>query len=339
MDISYIKQIMLEDVDNIINLLSYYKFENIKNLRDEIRCSHDKDSNATSVRIRLVDGMPSTDFARNIRGDIFTLITESRNESLRDVINTTKSVFGILNSKNAPKKRQVIFGGIYSNIRKNNSINIDIKTYDRSLLMKYDNGLNTRFLNDGISLKTQKKFNIGFDNDTQRITVPWFSYDGDVVGIMGRINIDNCNNYKWFPIIPFSKSNVLYGFYENYHDIVSSDTIYIGESEKFVMQLDTMGYKNAVSLGGNAISDIQIKQIISTMPNNIIFCYDEGLDFDIIYSHCLKCYNLSKKFGINVGYIYDKNYDILKQGTKNSPSDLGKAAFDKLREYYVEYID
>ena len=337
MEISYIKSIMLEDVDNIVKLLYYYKFDNIKQTKSEIRCSHDRDSNSTSVRIRLVEGLPSTDFSRNIKGDIFTLIMTTRNEKLFNVINNVKNIFGIDGGKEF-KQRKPIFGGVYEGIRKRkNNIN-DYKVYDISILEIYNNGLNTRFLKDGISLRTQKKFNIGFDNDTQRITVPWTSYSGEIIGIMGRHNVDCETNYKWFPIIPFSKSNTLYGFSENYNEIINNDDIFIGESEKFVMQLDTMGYNNCVALGGNAISEMQVKQIISTMPKNIIFCYDEGLDFDIIYSHCCFCHDLCSKFGINVGYVYDINGDILKHGTKNSPSDLGKECFDKLIKNYVSFL-
>ena len=337
MEITYIKSLLLKDVESIVKLLEYYKFDNIKLTTSEIRCGHNSDSNSTSVRIKLVEGIPSTDFSRSVSGDIFTLIMDVRNQKFYDVLQVTKDILS-LDVINIVKKLP-IFGGVYSHIKRGKDYNqLDLKTYSEEILMQYENGLNTRFLKDGISLKTQKKFKVGYDYDTQRITVPWTTYDGRIIGIMGRYNGNDQVDCKWFSIISFSKCNTLYGFSENYHSLLHNDTIFIGESEKFVMQLDSMGYNNCVSLGGNAINESQIKQIISTCPSNIIFCYDEGLNFKTLYTQCMKCYSICMKFGIRVGYVLDKEGNLLKPGSKNSPSDLGKQVFDELIRQNVIYL-
>lgn len=339
MDIDYIKDKMLENEDCIIDLLEKYQFHNIRKLTNEVRCSHDVDSNATSVRVKLVEGLPSTDFSKGIKGDIFTLIMKARNTSLYEVIQTVKFLLG-LGEEVEVKKKSSLFGGVYDNIRKRKqNERVPVKTYSLQTLKDYENGFSYKFLKDGISLKSQKYFGVGYDIHTDRITVPWYSFSGELIGIMGRYNGKLSETHaKWFPVIAFSKSNTLYGFYHNYQSIVQNDTIYIGESEKFVMQLHTMGYGNCVALGGNAICDTQIKQLLSTQPKTIVFALDEGLDTNIAIANCLKVKQLGEKLGVNVGYIIDKQGKYLKPNEKQSPSDLGKTVFESLVEECIVYV-
>lgn len=339
MDISYIKEKMLESEDCIVELLELYHFHNIRKLNNEIRCSHDVDSNATSVRVRLVEGLPSTDFSKGVKGDIFTLIMNIKNASLYEVIMKVKFLLGLSDDIEV-KKKTPLFGGVYDNIRKRKGKEpVPVKTYDLKVLDDYRNGLSHKFLKDGISLMSQKYFGVGYDTHSERITVPWYSFSGELIGIMGRYNGNLSETHaKWFPVIAFSKSCTLYGFYHNYQTIVESDTIYIGESEKFVMQLHTMGYGNCVALGGNAICDTQIKQLLSTQPKSIIFALDEGLDVNIAIANCLKVKQLGHKLGVKAGYILDKQGKYLKPNEKQSPSDLGKQVFEGLVNECIIYV-
>lgn len=339
MEIDYIKHELLNNTESIVELLETYGFHNVRVFPTEIRCSHDTDSNATSVRVKLVEGLPSTDFAKNLKGDVFTIIMNIKKASFYELIQKSKYLLG-LGDNIEVKQKPKLFGGIYDSIskRKNNKPQ-DIKTYSLDILNNFKNGYSKKFLDDGISLQCQKHFNVGYDFNTDRITVPWFSFSGELVGIMGRYNgkIED-THAKWFPVIPFSKSCTLYGFYDNYQSIVESDVIYIGESEKFVMQTYTMGYKNSVALGGNNISETQIKQLISTHPKEIIFAFDEGLDMSVIISQCMKTRNLCERFNIAVGYICDINYKYLTPNSKQSPSDLGKEVFDNITRDCIIYI-
>lgn len=339
MEIDYIKELLLEKCDSIVELLETYDFHNIRSLPNEIRCSHDIDSNATSVRIKLVEGLPSTDFSRGIKGDVFSLIMNVKHVSFFEVIQKTKYILG-LGDNIQVKQKPKLFGGVYDSIgKKKSNVMLEVKTYDMKILDDYRNGYCTKFLKDGISLKCQKYFDIGYDYNSDRITVPWYTFDGQLIGIMGRYNGNLKETHaKWFPIIPFSKSSTLYGFHQNYQTIVESDEVYIGESEKFVMQLYTMGYYNSVALGGNSICENQIKQIISTQPKRIIFALDEGLDVNVTIANCLRVKELGSKFGIQVGYIFDTKNKYLELNGKQSPSDLGKQVFEKLISECIIYI-
>ena len=67
-------------------------------------------------------------------------------------------------------------------------------------------------------------------------------------------------------------------------------------------------------------------------------CYDEGLDITIILNQCMKIKKVADLLNIKVGYVYDQDNEILQQGSKDSPSDLGKENFERLVNDYVKWV-
>ena len=66
---------------------------------------------------------------------------------------------------------------------------------------------NDLFLKDGIDLTTQQKFCIGYDWNSNRIIIPEFSFEGELIGITGRYNgqdYEEWNEPKYYPIIEFN---------------------------------------------------------------------------------------------------------------------------------------
>lgn len=332
-----LKKRLMNNPHHIENILEEYDFHNIEVGSREVRCGVDEKTNSTSVRIRLNENLTANDFGRDIHGDLFSLIMKVKNVELKEIIRTVKAELGITYIEfQKPKK---IFGGFYDNIKKRNRNTTELKKYDDTVMKDYINKYNTLFLKDGISLATQKKFNIGVDHSTSRITVPWYDYEESLVGIEGRYMGDYKTDEiaKWFPVIAFPKSQVLFGYNTNYTNLQSADEIYVGESSKFVMQLDTMGINNDVALGGNSIHNQQIKQLSWLNPKKIIFCLDEGLDVEIIERQVEKTKILLKFHDIKVGFVNDKENIILEKGSKNSPSDVGVDGFRELVSKYVEW--
>jgi hypothetical protein len=332
-----LKKMLLNNPDHIENLLEKYDFHNINVGSREIRCGIDEDSNITSIRIKLNEKLTSTYWTKDIHGDLFSLIVQCKNVELRDVIRSVKEELGITHFEFRRNKK--IFGGFYDNIKTRRTNSFEIKTYPREIMKCYSPKYNTLFLKDGISLSTQKKYSLGICHSSSRATVPWFDYEGNLVGIEGRYlgDYEKDEIPKWFPVIPFSKSQFLFGYYNNYQYLQSCDDIYIGESSKFTMQLDTMGKFNGVALGGNSIHNQQIKQLSWLNPKRIIFCLDEGLDEEIVKRQVEKTRLLLKFFDIKIGYVVDKKNKILRKGGKQSPSDVGLNGFNDLVENYVEW--
>lgn len=317
--------------DNIERVLEYFNYEKIRRVSEnEIRCAYDIDRNGTAIRIKLDENISAVDFARNVSGDIIKLIMINRDLPFREVIEGIKEVIGVSDVKIG--KVEESFLSIFNKLgHKNKTKREEIEIYPESILDNFSKEWNLRFLKDNISIDVQREFDIGFDNITQRITIPWRDFEGNIVGVMGRSNIDGVEN-KYLPIIAFKKSNTLYGYSENYIELCDNN-IFIGESEKFVLQLKTMGYSNAVALGGNSLSEVQIEELLALNPKNLIFCYDEGLEMEVINRN----FNRLKKHmtfrNIGVYLIQDKNNKYLSN--KCSPSDLGIEIWEKVKKECV----
>ena len=330
-----IKEILIEG-NNLEKVLEHYGYEKIHRTNKELRFARCDDSNATSIRIKLNENLSSQDFARNINGDIFTLIMQHKGLDFKEVIQDIKSILGI-NLKYKQKSRSA-FSTLFGKIKNHKTINVDIETYSENILDKYEPIWNERFLKDNISIQTQTKFNIGYCNITNRITIPWRNVDGEIVGVMGRDNTGLAEGFKYLPLVAFSKSMVLYGYSENYINLLGADRIYIFESEKSVLQADTMGYNSCLALGGNSLSDFQIKNILKLNPKEIILGFDEGLDASIIEQRIDSIRKHLVLRECKIGVIHDYNNKYMKMGSKVSATDLGKEKFEKIINECIKYL-
>ena len=339
--ITEIKQKLIDNPIHIQNILEYYEFHNIDLKSHEIRCGINEKTNKTSIRIKLHNNqyLYVSDYGRGINCDFISFIIKSKNVEFKEVINIIKKELGI-DSFYYYKKRKSVFGGFYNKIKSKNSHVIELKTYDDNILNQYLSKYNLMFFRDNISFQTQKKFKIGFDIISQRITCPWWSFEGDLIGITGRYigDYEMDNTLKWCPVIPHLKSQTLYGYTENYQYLQGCEELYIFESEKGAMQLDSMDIYTGLALGGNSIHYHQIINIINLQPQKIILGMDEGLKEEIVVNQINKIKSMLKFKDIKVGYIIDKENKILPKESKMSPTDLGKEKFIELKNNYVEWV-
>ena len=140
------------------------------------------------------------------------------------------------------------------------------------------------------------------------------------------------------PILPCSRSLTLYGYHHNYEAIQQKNIVVVGESEKFVQQLHSMGSRIGLATCGCDISDVQAKHLKAMMTKKIVLAYDEGLEEDQVRSQAQKLALNNAMFCNKVGYIYDRENEILPKGSKASPSDFGKDAFAKLIKTHVTWL-
>jgi DNA primase len=232
------------------------------------------------------------------------------------------------------------FGGFYKKfIREIQEPETSMKTYDEEILEEYENKFNTMFFKDGINYITQKKYNVGFDLLSNRITIPEYTFDGKLCGIMGRSIDSECEKEeRWLPIIPCSRSLTLYGYHTNYEYIQNKNLCVIGESEKFPQQLDSFGCYIGLASCGCHLSDIQVKYLKGLLISKIILAYDEGLEEEYIREEAKKLLINNQIFNNNVGYVWDKDNVIIPKDSKGSPSDYGKDKFSYLMKHCVKWL-
>lgn len=198
------------------------------------------------------------------------------------------------------------------------------------------------WIKEGISHRTQKKFNIRFDIVHNSVIIPQLNEDGQLVGVrrrtLNKSDIERDGKYK--PIFANGRwynadtSTILYGLFENKENITRNKKAIVFEAEKSVMQLDTFynGTAPAVALYGSNMSDYQADLLKKLGSEELIMALDKEYQSEREYKTYLKV--LVKKFEkfqsfFTITFILDDfNSSLLDY--KDSPSDHGKETFEKL---------
>ena len=328
------KEYLRNNPNEIEKILKYYGYHSINITDKEIRCAKKTSDNPSTVRIKLNDKLSSCDFSTSYNGDLFSLIATHTGLKYGEVIKTVEIMLGGKIEGNYRAEEEVLFDGFFDDLYIPYETEEKEVIYDKSVLEKYNNGYkwNIRFLTDGILPSSQVKFNIGFDEDSNRITLPWLNEHGELIGVIGRIDSDISTNYKYIPLIPFPKHKYIYGLYQNKEYIKESKEVYVFESEKSVLLGDSLNYRNFLALGGNSISTTQVEQILKLGVNKIVICLDEGLDVSVIKKDIKTIKDSLFMRDCKVGFILDKENKFLPKGSKASPIDLKGEIFEKLKK-------
>jgi len=204
----------------------------------------------------------------------------------------------------------------------------DFKPFDLKLLEK-NVKTSDYFLNKGFSLKTLKKFHIGFCNDITkpmhlRSFAPIIDEDNkNVIGVTGRTIYEKCPYCPWFhqpnkgcpkdnPMIRgyskwkhfgFKKSNVLYNFNNAKEYIRNTKSVVITEGPKEIWFLDEYKIYNAICLFGLDISIYQIKKLIEIGVENVYLMLDTDekglLATEKFFGNCQNYFDI-----ININHLF-----------------------------------
>jgi DNA primase len=109
-----------------------------------------------------------------------------------------------------------------------------------------------------------KKFNLGFSEKQDMVTIPVASPDGIDIGFVGR-SVEG-KEFKNTPGLP--KSKVLF----NLHRVKAAGKVYVVESSFDAIRLDQCGFPAVATLGAN-VSKIQI-ELLQKYFNDIIVIAD-----------------------------------------------------------------
>ena len=329
--ISELKKQLLENPENICTLLEEFDFSHITLKRNEIRFARNSDG-GPNIRIRLNDEyLNVTDYVNSIHTDIISYIIKEKHTDFRSVLSAIKRILN-LSDDWRPQNRRLIFGGVYEHII--HRADSPPKTYDESILDDYLKVPNVRFQHDHISLETQMEFGIGYDVETDRITIPIRDQHGSLMGIKGRANFEvNEETPKYLYLVPCQMSKTLFGYSTNYSSMYGS-TIMVFESEKSVLQCASYGYHNAVALGSNSLSEYQAKMILSLNPQKVIFMLDSDLPLDNTKRNIDMLRSVATMRDLQISY-FDWT-ECLDLPAKASASDEGKEVLEYILEENIK---
>lgn len=275
-----VKAKLLEQPESIINILETFGLHKVRINGREIRGAREEGSNPTAVVIKLVnnENLLVKDYELNTVLDLINYLIKIKKCEFKDVMNAIQQELH-LNSIYNYKRKIGLFGGLYDNISRSNS-EISVTTYSEEILESYGNTPCTLWIKDGISLSTQRKWGIGYDVLSQRITLPIRTSTGEIMAIKGRLNGEPEEfEPKYLYVVNGPMSQTLFGYSENYSSLYENEILVV-ESEKSVLKLDSWGYNNVVALGSNSLSITQAKLLMSLNPKCVTFMLDRDLPLE-----------------------------------------------------------
>lgn len=115
-----------------------------------------------------------------------------------------------------------------------------------------------------------------YDVFRNRIIFPITNHEGQVVGLSGRIFLDNDKNSKYLNSQEneiFHKGEILYNYHLATLPTKKLDEIYVFEGFMDVIAAEKAGISNAVATMGTALTKSHIKSL-TTLTKNIVLCFD-----------------------------------------------------------------
>lgn len=332
-----IKEKLLEQPESIEHILDAFGFDKIRRNHREIRCAFEPGMNPTAVVIRLQDNenLFVKDYERNLSYDFINYLIKSKNIPFKDVMNAIKQELHLDSIYNY-KRKVGLFGGLYDRISRSNS-EIEVNTYPEEILEQFGNTPNLLWLQDGISLETQRKWGIGYDVVSQRITLPIRTSTGEIMAVKGRCNyVPEEFEPKYLYLVEGFMSQTLFGYSENYSSLYENE-ILVMESEKSVLKLDSWGYNNVVALGSNSLSATQARLLISLNPKCVTFLLDKSLSLENTKRNAdlLKTFCTMRQLEIR----YWNWEDNITLSDKSAPCDDTKAEFEYILNNEIESIE
>jgi hypothetical protein len=217
---------------------------------------------------------------------------------------------------------------------------VEIKPISKRLLNVFQFYATSEWLSDGISEETMRVFNILYDVLHNKIIIPHYDIDDNLIGIRGRaLNDEDLVLGKYMPVKIEGKYYAhplgynLYGLNVVKDNIKAYKMAIIAEAEKSCMQSETMFGPDrniVVAACGSTIHKYQIDLLIKCGAEKILLAFDKEGEtwkeqceyFDKLKSLCSKYKNY-----VTMGFTFD-NSGLLK--LKQSPFDCGPEVATKL---------
>ena len=268
------------------------------------------------------------DFSSHQGGNILTFIQKYHKVSFRKAINIALNYLNIDESElTTSEQNPTLVLRKFANNKHNVQITPHIKI-PQNIMNQYNKSeVDLKdWIEEGISVESLRKYEVGYDKISNRIIYPIKMQDGTIVNLSGRTldtdyKLKKLRKYTYF--YPLGDCDLLYGLNIASQSIEEKNEIIIFEGAKSVMKADTYGIYNTVATLTSHLNEHQMN-ILLKLGVKIIFAFDSDVN---VYDD--KHIAVLKNFA-NIEYIW--NYDNLL-GEKESPVDRGKDIFLELYKH------
>ena len=282
----------------------------------------------------------------NIHGDIFNLVSKLMECSIGDSIKLVHRYLGFEYDGFTEITDEQIEK--FKEIKGNKEEKQELIFYSKDDILKYYTPMPYfEWIKEGILPATQEEFMIGYSRSYNRVVIPHRYYKhkkNNFVGLIGRTLVENHKELgipKYFPLIPYPKTQNLFGLYENKKYIKRAGYINVFEAEKSVLKRHSRLDRTGVALCCHEISDIQVNIILS-LNVDVIIQMDSDVPLNEVRAICEKFYGKR-----NVYYVVNK-FNLLED--KESPADKHNKIYNFLwnrkklydsneHDIYINYIN
>ena len=299
MNIKDLKRKIYED-NKIQKLLESLNCDSFKLEQNNtlLTCRASDSDNSRAVQIKLNEALTANIRNRGVSGDIISIVGyllyevtdfEHCREKTSDIVryitrtldysdaNLTTDYTDFYSKKSYNSWLKPIKSKRTELSYKENQV-LDVKVLEQYVINPH-----VKWINEGISYKTQQEFGVGYCRETERIIFPIHNSKGDLVGVKGRYagtDTEIESKYKYLYLIPCNKSLELF----NYHRIKNVESVIVVEGAKSVMLLHQHKI-NAVSIEGDQLSTVQIMLLKRLGINvRIILAFDKDKTEEFIIS-------------------------------------------------------
>ena len=337
MDVTSLKEhIFNEDLsEQVLKSIGCHSI--VKHGNDYISCANKDGDNKNAIVLYLNENLTVINYTRSISKtkrttDIIDLVMFNEDcsfpEALKFICNEIGLDYYHNELEEISESRQII-QMIFGLSTGSDDDNTPLKPINEKILSYYIPCGNKMFEDDNISLEIQQEFHIGYDPQSNRITIPYYDMMGNLVGVKARLFEyipTNSDQPKYLFLEKCNKSKMLYGYYENREYIKNYPYVVVVESEKSVLQAATYGYRNYLATMGKTISKTQVELLVR-LNKKIVFAYDQ----DVEYDELVEIRNMFPE-QISIYYMQD-NENLLKE--KESPTD-NPETFIKIKDNICE---
>lgn len=220
--------------------------------------------------------------------------------------------------------------------------------YDKSILSSLTTSVPQAWIDEGISVETMQKYQIGYYERNCATTIPCFDKEGRLIGIRTRNwNPQLIKEYgKYYPLFLLDSSNytfptekAFYGINFNWPEIEKTKTCILVEGEKSVLKADTFWGVNSNVLGlygsnlgtkrRNELVKMGVDYIVIALDSDFHVADDSDKEYVKFKEKILKFAEPFKGY-CKVDIVY--NNIGLENAYKASPFDFDKETFGKMYE-------
>ena len=288
MDIEILKEHILEN-NFIPTILEELGCHHIRKKDGYFQCANPDGDNVTAVCVYENTNLTTINYTRdisngkNIHTDLISLVEFYKNETFPYAVKWICDVLDIDYYSNLdedlPKSLQLTKMLVeMQSVDTESETEKPLKPISEKILSYFKPYVNDMFNEDGVSYETQVEFEIGYDEFTNRITIPIRDDLGNLVGVKARYFYRQVpeDEQKFMYIEKCARSQILYGLYKTINFIKRAQRVFVTEAEKGVQQLYDKGYFEAVATGGSKISKSQIDKL-TRLCVPIIFVFDKDI--------------------------------------------------------------